>query len=192
VGRRSARLLVVTCAALLALFGLAVATGVEGALGGAAAWVGEGGAAAALLSVGLLWADVALPIPSTPLLVANGAAFGLLPGALVSLVGGVGATLLAWRLGRLYEARRSAGAGLERAGLERAGLERTQAERYLTRWGGWAIVLTRPIPILAEAVALLAGTLPLSACRVALYALIGHILPCFGYAYMGACLRSAL
>ena len=191
MGRRSARLLVVTCAALLALFGLAVATGVEGALGGAAAWVGEGGAAAALLSVGLLWADVALPIPSTPLLVANGAAFGLLPGALVSLVGGVGATLLAWRLGRLYEARRSAGVSAG-AGLERARLERTQAERYLTRWGGWAIVLTRPIPILAEAVALLAGTLPLSACRVALYALIGHLLPCFGYAYLGACLRSAL
>jgi uncharacterized membrane protein YdjX (TVP38/TMEM64 family) len=181
--RLYARLFGLLCLALLALFGVASALGFEELLGDPRAWVGELGLLGALASVGLLWADVLLPVPSSPLMVANGLAFGLLPGALVSLVGGVGATLLAWYLGWRYQ---------ERLLGRMSEQERSQAERLLTKWGGYAIVMTRPIPILAEAVALLSGTLPLSASRVALYATVGHLLPSLGYAYLGGCLRGAL
>ena len=39
------------------------------------------GAAAAFLGLGLLTADVVLPVPASVVMVANGALFGLVPGA---------------------------------------------------------------------------------------------------------------
>lgn len=181
--RAYARALGWLCLALLALFGAASAAGVEGWIGDPRAWLGGLGWVGVGVSVGLLWADVLLPIPSSPLMIANGLVFGLLPGAAVSLVGGVGATVIAWYLGRVYQGRLL---------VQMSDQERSQAERLLTKWGGCAILLTRPIPILAEAVALLAGTLPLTGWQVSLYATLGHLLPSLGYAYLGESLRSAL
>jgi hypothetical protein len=39
--------------------------------------------------------------------------------------------------------------------------ERARANRLLERWGTLAIVVTRPIPLLAETVAIMAGASPL-------------------------------
>src|SRR3712207_8952949 len=47
------------------------------------------GAATALLGLGLLTADVFLPVPSSVVMVGHGALFGLVPGAALSLLGGV-------------------------------------------------------------------------------------------------------
>ena len=52
------------------------------------------GALAAVLGVALLVADVAVPVPASLVMLANGALFGLLPGAALSLLGGVGATVV--------------------------------------------------------------------------------------------------
>ena len=54
----------------------------------------------ALLGVGLLVADVLLPIPSSLVMIAHGLCFGFAVGALLSLVGSVGAGLVAFSLGR--------------------------------------------------------------------------------------------
>jgi hypothetical protein len=53
-----------------------------------------GGVVAAVCGVGLLLADVVLPIPSSLVMIAHGALFGALAGAALSLIGGVGGAAL--------------------------------------------------------------------------------------------------
>ena len=60
------------------------------------------------LGVGLLVSDVALPVPSSVVMVAQGAVFGLVVGALLALLGGVGATMTAYLLGRRGRRRSTA------------------------------------------------------------------------------------
>src|SRR5918998_4835459 len=63
-------------------------------------WLSRGGAAAACVGVGLLVADVLLPVPSSLVMVAHGALFGVTVGTLLSLAGSVGAALLGFAIGR--------------------------------------------------------------------------------------------
>jgi membrane protein DedA with SNARE-associated domain len=64
--------------------------------------------------------------------------------------------------------------------------ERARADHILRRWGGLAIVVTRPVPLLAETVAIMAGTSPLGWRRAALAALLGSLPPALLYALSGA------
>jgi uncharacterized membrane protein YdjX (TVP38/TMEM64 family) len=60
----------------------------------------DGGIDAALVGVGLLVGDVVLPVPSSLVMLAHGALFGVVLGALLSLVGTVGAALVGVWIGR--------------------------------------------------------------------------------------------
>jgi len=140
-------------------------------------WLQRGGPAAALAGVGLLLVDVALPVPSSLVMILNGALFGAVAGTGLSLIGGTGATLTGFALGRY-------GGPLISRWLAPA--ERARVERMLDRWGALAIVVTRPIPILAETAAILAGASSLSWRRVALAALIGCFPAALLYALTGA------
>ena len=164
-------------ALLLVVFALAVAVGFEAWLGDPQQWLAGLGPWAAVVSVALLWADVVLPIPSSLLMVANGACFGLVAGASLSLIGGVGATLIAWWIGNSSQNLFKVEMNTE---------ERLKTEKYLTKWGAFAITTSRPIPILAESVALLSSTLPMTPLSIGLYAALGHLIPCVLYAEMGA------
>src|ERR1044072_5178327 len=112
-------------------------------------WMKHGGLLAASLGVGLLIADVLLPVPSSLVMVAHGALFGVVGGTLLSLLGSVGAALFGFAIGR------RGGKLLERLVTP---AERERADRTLERWGALGIVVTRPIPIVAETVAIVAGT----------------------------------
>src|SRR5215210_9077073 len=63
-------------------------------------WLNRGGVLAASLGVGLLIADVLLPVPSSLVMVAHGALFGVLVGTLLSLLGSMGAAMFGFWLGR--------------------------------------------------------------------------------------------
>src|SRR5918997_5358888 len=63
-------------------------------------WLNHSGVLAAALGVGLLVVDVLLPVPSSLVMVAHGALFGVLGGALLSLFGSVASALAAFALGR--------------------------------------------------------------------------------------------
>lgn len=140
-------------------------------------WLGRGGALAAVIGVGLLIADVLLPVPSSLVMVAHGALFGVLGGTLLSLLGSVGATMFGFALGR------RGGKLLERLVTP---AERERADYLLKRWGALAIIVTRPVPLLAETVAIMAGTSSLGWGRVALSALAGSLPPALLYAITGA------
>lgn len=97
----------------------------------------------------LLAADVVLPVPSSLVNTASGALFGWFEGALIAWLGMTAGSIAAWGLGR------SAG----RNGLLKlvSDAELARAERLVTRYGDVALVLSRPVPVLAEASSLLAG-----------------------------------
>jgi uncharacterized membrane protein YdjX (TVP38/TMEM64 family) len=88
----------------------------------------------------LLAADVFLPIPSSIVSTASGATLGFLAGALTNLAG---MTLGCW-LG--HRAGRAASAAADPA-----------LPALWSRYGDWTLVLTRAVPVLAEAAVLFAG-----------------------------------
>jgi uncharacterized membrane protein YdjX (TVP38/TMEM64 family) len=133
--------------------------------------------AAALVGVALLVIDVVLPVPSSLVMIAHGAAFGPLLGTALSLFGSLGAALVGFAVGR------RGGRLLDR--LVPAD-ERRRADALLTRWGVLAIVVTRPVPLLAETTVVLAGASPLGWRRTAIAALVGSAPAAVLYALAGS------
>ena len=140
-------------------------------------WMRRGGVLAASLGVGLLIADVVLPVPSSLVMVAHGALFGVVIGTLLSLLGSVGAASFGFAIGR------RGGKILERLVTP---AERTRADNLLARWGTLAIIVTRPVPLLAETVAIMAGASRMSWTNIVLASLIGSLPPALLYALTGA------
>lgn len=128
---------------------------------------------AAVVGVGLLVVDAILPVPSSLVMLAVGGLFGVAGGAALNLVGRVGATLLAFALGR----RLRGWVGRPAGGL---------SGRLLHRWGAVAIVLTRPVPIIGETVAVLAGASPMPWRRVTVAATLGSLPEAVLFAWAGA------
>lgn len=127
-----------------------------------------GGVLAAIAGTGLLVADVVLPVPSSGVMLAHGALFGVVVGAALSLVGSLGAFAVGFGAGRRGER------ALQRLVSEE---ERRRADRLLRRWGALAIAVTRPVPILAETTAFVAGTSSLAWRTSLLAALVGSFPP---------------
>lgn len=163
-------------ALFLALFLLAEVWGVP-FLSDPAPQVRGAGVAGALLGVGLLVADVVLPVPSSLVMLAHGAVFGVGLGTLLSVLGGTGATLVGFGLGRRGGALLARFVSIQ---------ERVAADRLLQRWGALAIIVTRPVPLLAETVAVLAGASTLGWGKATLAALVGTAPPAVIYALAGA------
>jgi uncharacterized membrane protein YdjX (TVP38/TMEM64 family) len=140
-------------------------------------WMKHGGILAAALGVGLLVADVLLPVPSSLVMVAHGALFGVVVGTLLSLSGSVGAAMFGFAIGR------RGGRFLNRVVTP---AEQSRANDLLARWGALAIIVTRPIPLLAETVAIMSGTSSLGWRTVALASAVGSLPPALLYALTGA------
>ncbi len=102
------------------------------------------------MTAALLASDIFLPVPSSLVSTLAGAQLGLVPAALASwiglTIGGVAGFGLARGCGRPLVRRLSAPEDL--AAMDRTG-------RQL---GVWLLAATRPLPVLAEAMVLLAGT----------------------------------
>lgn len=133
---------------------------------------------AAAVGVSLLVVDVLLPVPSSGIMIAQGAAFGFALGSVLSLVGGTGATLAAYLLGR-----RSQRAVDRLVTVE----QQRRAAELLKRHGPWAIIASRPVPMFAETVAILAGTTnAMPWWKATLAGAIGNVVPAVAYAAVGA------
>lgn len=133
--------------------------------------------AAVLLSIGLLVVDVFLPIPSSLVMTANGAAFGIVTGTIISVAGSTLAAILGYLIGQR-------GSQLIRRMVTPAEQERTQ--KLLQRWGTLAVICSRPVPILAETMMIIAGVSGMDWRPALLSAFVGSIPAALLYAIAGA------
>ena len=117
----------------------------------AAGWISarQGRVAAALVVVGLLAADIVLPVPSSIVGTAAGALLGWVGGSAAVFAGLTLSASLGFAAGRRWGPRivlRFAGAEAQRL-----------IEDWVARRGVIAIAATRAVPVLAEAMAVMAG-----------------------------------
>lgn len=119
----------------------------------AAAWVQRPWSTGELIgaTIGLLSADILLPVPASGVCTYAAGILGFWKGAAAAWVGMSAGALLG------YEAARWLGHPLARRLI--AADDRERLERSAARRGAWSLVLLRPAPVLAEASVILAGAL---------------------------------
>lgn len=164
----------------LLLFGLVEAMGIPWLQDPRPLLDGIGIWPAALAVIALLIADVFIPVPASLLMIASGALFGIAGGAAVSLVGALGAAAAGFAFGRWGQS------ALHRWVDEE---ERRRANRLLRDWGLLAVAASRPVPILAETLAIFAGASPLGWRAFLLASLAGNLPAVLLYAITGATAR---
>ena len=101
---------------------------------------------AVILAV-LLLSDILLPVPSSIVSIGAGFLLGFINGTIVSFIGMTAGSLLGYALGK--------GSSATMKWLD-AGT-RQSMEKFFRRYGRWAIILARPVPVLAEASVFFAG-----------------------------------
>jgi uncharacterized membrane protein YdjX (TVP38/TMEM64 family) len=146
-------------------------------------WMADAGAGGAITVVGLLAADLFLPIPSSVVMVLSGAAFGVVWGGLFSLAGSIGGEWLGFELARRYGRRGSAHLA-DDAEVERL-------SRIFARHGAAAVAVTRALPVVMETMSVVAGLSGMARARFLAASLVGTLPIVFVYAYAGAVSRQA-
>lgn len=131
----------------------------------------------ALTGIFLLVIDALLPVPSSLVMIAHGALFGVFVGTILSLTGSLGAALLSFWLGRRGQALLRRFVSPE---------EQQRANQLLAEWGWLAIIMTRPIPLLAETTAVMAGASTMKWRTLLLASLAGSLPVALLYALTGA------
>jgi len=113
--------------------------------------LGSGGHLWLLASAGiaLLALDVFLPVPSSIVSTIAGGLFGFASGAVVSFIGMTISCALGWYFGLRV--------GRPSADLMLGTREYDRLQRFFRRYGMFAIVVCRPVPVAAEASIILAG-----------------------------------
>jgi uncharacterized membrane protein YdjX (TVP38/TMEM64 family) len=145
------------------------------------AWLADAGTGSAIAVVALLGVDLFLPVPSSFVMVASGAAFGVTWGALLSLVGSIGGEWLGFELvrryGRGFSARIVGDDEIDRLG------------RVFARHGAAAVFVTRALPVVMETMSVVAGLSTMKRSTFLLASLAGTAPVVLVYAYAGAVSR---
>jgi len=116
---------------------------------GSVAAMESAGAWAWAAGIGLLVADLLLPIPGTLVMSGLGFLYGPVVGGLLATAGGMLAGITGYGVGRLC------GEGVARKWLGDLDFERGRL--FFARGGGWMVALSRALPILPEVVSCMAG-----------------------------------
>jgi uncharacterized membrane protein YdjX (TVP38/TMEM64 family) len=132
---------------------------------------------AGAIAMGLLVADIVLPIPATGVMTALGAVYGLWLGAAFGAVGSLGAGLLGYAIGRF------GGTGLAHKIASEEELQ--HVHDFFDRWGGWGIIVSRLLPIFPEVLSMMAGLAHMSFRRFFVALVLGTIPTTFLFAYIG-------
>jgi uncharacterized membrane protein YdjX (TVP38/TMEM64 family) len=144
-------------------------------------WIVHAGGGSAATIIALLAADLFLPIPSSLVMVLSGAAFGVIWGALLSLVGSVGGEWLGFELVRSYGRRASANI----VGDD----EIDRLSRVFARHGAAAVAVTRALPVVMETMSVVAGLSTMTRRVFLLASFLGTAPIVLVYAYAGAVSR---
>lgn len=141
-------------------------------------WMSNAGAGSAALLIGLLAADILLPVPSSLIMVLSGAAFGVVWGSIFSLAGSIGGEWLGFELVRRY------GVAASRRIVGDEDLDKMRV--MMARHGAAAVMVTRALPVVMETMSVVAGLSKMSRAAFLTSSLIGTIPVAVIYAYAGA------
>jgi membrane protein DedA with SNARE-associated domain len=130
----------------------------------------------AVLSATFLASDIFLPIPSSPIMILNGRMLGLTFGSVVSLIGGVTSSLIGFQIGRGSKV-------IVQRWFNHEDIKKSN--ELISKWGNSAIVISRALPILAEAVAIVAGSGSMTIKRFFVFSVTGQLLISLTYAFIG-------
>ena len=144
----------------------------------ALAFVRAQGAWGGLVGIGMIIADLFIPLPAPAIMAALGLIYGTLLGGALASLGSFAAASLGYLLCRLI----GPSAARWIAGPEQ--IERLSG--FFTRYGVWAIALSRWMPAVPEVLACLAGMSRMPPLRFATGNLIGSVAVGYAYAYVGA------
>ena len=133
--------------------------------------------------IGLLAADMFLPVPSSAVITYAGGVLGVLAGTAASWVGLSIGALGGFGLTRAF------GETIARRFSDSDDIERMS--RFTQRYGATALVLTRALPILAEACVLMLGASRLSWRQFLLPMLLSNLLLSLTYAACGVFFQSS-
>jgi uncharacterized membrane protein YdjX (TVP38/TMEM64 family) len=131
---------------------------------------------AAMIGIGLLVVDAVVPVPSSVVMVALGATFGLAGGVVLSVVGSIGGFAVGYLIGR--RSRGSLASALN-------GGDVVWAAALVRRWGVLAIVVSRPLPLVAETVAFTTGAFGMRPEVAFAAAVVGTVGPAAAFSYAG-------
>jgi uncharacterized membrane protein YdjX (TVP38/TMEM64 family) len=133
------------------------------------------------IGAALLMVDVLLPVPSSFVMITLGISYGVVQGTFWAFFGVMASAGFGFFLGR------KAQPFVNRFVSEQ---ERLRANAFIQRWGMLGIIITRPLPLLAETTALIAGTTNLSWKKLLLASACGNLPIAFLYAWTGATAKS--
>jgi uncharacterized membrane protein YdjX (TVP38/TMEM64 family) len=137
----------------------------------------SGSIATALGSIALLALDIILPIPSSLVMIANGTLFGAPVGFGISMIGGIIASMTGFFLGR------SSSPWISKIASPS---ELAKAEELMHKFGMVAIIVTRPVPLLSETMAIIAGTSSITTTQMIFASIAGLFPAALIYALTGA------
>ncbi len=123
----------------------------------------------------LLVLDIFLPVPSSVIMIACGHLFGVAIGALVSFTGMMISNILGYYIGYISGS----------IWVNEKSSSYKRARKIMDQWGGFALILTRPIPILSESVVIIAGVEKMPLLRVLIASALGLAPICILYAIVG-------
>src|SRR5688572_7859529 len=126
-----------------------------------------------LVAVGLLVADIVLPIPTTLIITVMGQKYGPIWGGLIGTLGSFSAGVIAYGLTRMLGPRFSRWLLAD---------ELDDAERFFTEKGAFAVACSRWLPLLPEAISCMAGLARMPFGKYCLALLSGAVPMCFAYA----------
>lgn len=151
----------------------------EGLFGGEKAldWLRERADWGWLAAIGLIAADLVLPVPGTAILTALGAQYGTVLGGLVGAVGMIIAGCIAYGLCRAFGDR---GARLIVGDKNLPGVT-----TWFHRWGGFAVAASRALPLLPEVISCLAGVVRMPFPRFLVAVALGSVVVGLAFAGFG-------
>lgn len=130
------------------------------------------------LVIGSLIADILLPIPSSVVMTISGKLLGFTIGGMVSFVGAVLASIICF-----YVCRK----GGVKMYTRLIGEDDTNSiEQWFNKYGVYALIVSRPIPILAEVLSCVAGVTGFAPKTFIIANILGYLPLCFFYSWIGS------
>ncbi len=127
--------------------------------------------------MGLLVADILLPVPGTAVMAALGLVYGPLTGGLIGTLGSCLSGMTAYWLCRQF----GQGAAIRILGRE----EYDKSARLFEKTGPWLVVLSRWLPLFPEVIACMAGLTRMRAGSFHVALLLGSLPLSIGFAWVG-------